>query len=224
MLKDGEKGAALQVDRETYGIAPNLECGELTPALLRKLAEVAEKYQVPAMKITGANRIALLGVKESEIDSIWSDLGLEPGSLLGLCVRSVRCCPGIAWCRLGQTDAMEMGRELTRRYHGMELPNKLKIAVSGCPINCAEGWVRDIGLFGRSKKWVILVGGNVGSRPRLAQELIADLDDGQARQAVAAVVDYYRAHAKRGHRLGRMAADQGLEPLLQAVRQALGLA
>ena len=94
MLKLGEKGAILQRDKETYAIAPHIPCGLVTPQLLRTLADVAEKYDVQAIKITGATRMALLGLKEEYIDAAWSELHLDIGAAVGLCVRSVRTCPG----------------------------------------------------------------------------------------------------------------------------------
>jgi len=217
MLKDGEKGAVLQADRKTYGIAPSLSCGEISPELLRRLADVAEKYGAQCIKITSANRIALLGLKEEDIDRIWSELGVEIGPLTGMCVRSIRCCVGNTFCRLGQRDSMSLGHELNKRYMGMALPNKFKIAVSGCPINCAEGWVRDVGLYAQSKKWTIVVGGNIGSRPRLAQELVKDIEtDEEALQVVERIVNFYKETKERG-RLGRIIEKTGLGPLREAV-------
>lgn len=222
MLKDGEKGAVLQIDRETYALSPHTPCGVVTPELLRKIADVAERHNVPFMKITSAYRIALFGIKEDEIDQVWKELGMDPGRLTGLCVRSVRCCPGNTWCRLGQRDSIALAMELDRTYHGMELPNKMKIAVSGCPINCAEGWVRDIGLFAQGKsKWVLLAGGNVGSRPRIAKEVVRGLEDDQAVEAVAALVEFFRANCNKGERMGRMIERLGVEPLIKHVRGAV---
>ncbi len=217
MLKDGEKGAVLQSDRETYGIAPSFPCGEVTPELLRKLAEVSEKYGVQNIKITSANRIALLGLKEEDLDDVWSELGMDAGPLVGMCVRSVRCCVGNSYCRLGQRDSMGLGHKLVETYMGMELPNKFKIAVSGCPINCAEGWVRDIGLFAQSKKWAVVVGGNIGSRPRLARELVRDIEtDNEALDIIERIVNFYKQTKERG-RLGRVLEKTGLEPLRKAI-------
>jgi NAD(P)H-nitrite reductase large subunit len=225
MLKDGEKGTVLQIDRETYAIAPHTACGVVTPKLLRKIADVAEKYDVKMMKITGAARIGLFGIREEDVDDIWKDLGMNPGALVGMCVRSVRACPGNTWCKLGQRDSLALGLKLDRIYHGMELINKMKIAVSGCPINCAEGWVRDIGLYPSGKAgWVLLAGGNVGSRPRLAKEIIKGLDDDQAIKAVELVVNFYKEKAKKGERVGKMMERMGEEGLKEYVVEGLGKA
>ena len=149
MLKLGEKGAILQRDKETYAIAPHIPGGLVSPALLRKIADVAEKYDAQAVKITGATRIAIVGIKEADIDAVWEDLNLDKGAAVGLCIRSIRTCPGNTYCRLGQQDALGIGLTLDRTYHGMQLPGKFKMAVSGCHLSCSESWVRDVGLIGR---------------------------------------------------------------------------
>jgi NAD(P)H-nitrite reductase large subunit len=217
MLKLGEKGAIIQRDDKTYAIAPHIPCGIVTPELLRKLADVAEKYNAQAMKITGATRIAMVGIKEEDIDSVWEDLGLKPGAAVGLCVRSIRTCPGTTFCKIGQQDSLGMGMKLDERYHGMELPGKLKIAVSGCNINCAESWVRDIGLFGKPRGWTLVAGGNVGSKPRIAQELCADLSDDQALKSIETVITFYSANGKKGERIGKMIDRLGLDALKAAL-------
>ena len=211
MLKLGEKGAIIQRDKETYAIAPHIPCGVVTPEVLRRLADVAEKYKVQAMKITSATRIALVGIKEEEIDAVWKELGMTPGAAVGLCVRSVRTCPGTTFCKMGQQDALGMGMKLDAQYHGLDLPGKFKMAVSGCHINCAESWVRDAGLFGKPKGWTLVIGGNVGMSPRIAQELAADLSDEEALAAIARVVDYYKANAQKGERLGKMIDRLGFD-------------
>ena len=212
MLKLGEKGAILQRDKKTYAIAPHIPCGLVTPDQLRKIADVAEKYEVAAIKITGATRFALVGLKEEDIDSAWEDLGVDKGAAVGLCVRSIRTCPGIKYCRLAKQDALGIGLKLDAAYHGMELPNKLKMAVSGCKLNCSESVVRDIGLVGEGDGWTLMIGGNVGPRPRLATELTGGLDDETALSLVERLVDYYRENGKKGERLGKMVDRVGIEP------------
>ncbi|MGD8243132.1 MAG: NAD(P)/FAD-dependent oxidoreductase, partial [Desulfobacterales bacterium] len=138
MLKLGEKGTILQRDKQTYAIAPHIPCGITSPEQLRKIADVAEKYGCQALKLTSAARIAIIGLHEEDIDQVWADLGMVPGHAVGLCVRSIKVCPGTDYCRLGLQDSLTMGMRLDDRYHGMELPNKMKMGVSGCTNNCAE--------------------------------------------------------------------------------------
>ncbi len=217
MLKLGEKGAIPQRDKETYAIAPHIPCGVVTPELLRRLADVAEKYHAAALKITGATRIAIVGIREEEIDRVWEDLGMGPGHAVGLCVRSIRACPGNTYCKLGQQDALGMGLKLDAQYHGMELPGKFKMSVSGCPLNCAESWVRDIGLIGQKDGWSVVAGGNVGATPRIGQEVLKGLDDARSFAAIEKIIQFYRQEAKRGERIGKMIDRIGLEPLSRAV-------
>jgi len=217
MLKLGEKGVIPQKDNETYGIAPHIPCGVVTPELLRTIADVAEKYDAHALKITGAARIAILGLQEKDIDSIWNDLGLDKGAAVGLCVRSIRTCPGNTFCRIGKQDSLGIGMKLDKRYHGFELPGKFKMAVSGCPLSCAESWVRDVGLIGKKDGWALTIGGNVGAHPRIGDVLIESLDDEAALEAIDKVVAYYQENAKKGERLGKMIDRVGLDGFKAAV-------
>ena len=217
MLKLGEKGAIPQRDKQTYAIAPHIPCGVVTPDLLRKLADIAEKYDAQAIKITGAARIAIVGLKEEDIDSVWEALGMDKGAAVGLCVRSVRACPGNSFCSIGKQDALGMGMKLDVLYHGYELPGKFKMAVSGCRLSCSETWVRDVGLIGEADGWSLVAGGNVGASPRIANELMTGLDDTQAMEAVKKTVEFYQTNAKKGERLGKVIDRMGIEPLTEAV-------
>jgi NAD(P)H-nitrite reductase large subunit len=217
MLKLGEKGVILQRDNQTYAVAPHIPCGVVTPQLLRKLADVAEKYGAQALKITGATRIAIVGLKEEDIDAVWNDLGMSAGAAVGLCVRSIRACPGTTFCKLGKQDALGVGLALDEKYHGSVLPNKLKMSVSGCFLNCTESWVRDIGLTGYEEGWMFTVGGNVGAQPRIGKELAKGLSDNQAFEMVEKTLQYYKTNAKKGERLGAMIDRVGLDALKAAL-------
>ena len=217
MLKLGEKGAIPQKDKQTYAIAPHIPCGIVSPELLRKLADIAEKYNAQAMKITGATRIAIVGLKEEDIDKVWEELGMDKGAAVGLCVRSIRACPGNSFCSIGKQDALGMGMKLDGLYHGTKLPGKFKMAVSGCKLSCAESWVRDIGLIGEADGWKLVVGGNVGASPRIADELLTGLNGDQAMNTAKKIVEFYRENANKGERLGKMINRMGIEPLKEAV-------
>ena len=217
MLKDGEKGAVLQRDKETYAIVPHLPLGLITPEQLRKIADVAEKYKTAALKVTSAARIAIVGLKEEDIDQAWQDLGMAPGAAVGLCVRSVKACPGNSLCRLGQQNSIELGTALDQRYHGMELPGKIKMGVSGCPNQCGESSVKDVGFVGKAKGWTVLVGGNAASRPRLAEELTEGLSTEQALKVTDKILKYFKQNGKKGERIGRFMDRVGFETFKQAV-------
>ena len=217
MLKLGEKGTILQRDKQTYAIAPHIPCGITTPAQLRTIADVAEKYNCQALKLTSAARIAIIGLQEEDIDQIWADLGMVPGHAVGLCVRSIKVCPGTDYCRLGLQDSLAMGMRLDDRYHGMELPNKMKMGVSGCTNNCAENCIKDIALMGKKTGWTVTAGGNGAKKPRLGDQIAEDLDDDAALAMVDRIIDYYRENGKKGERIGQMIDRIGLETFRQAV-------
>lgn len=219
MLKDGEKGVILQRDRQTYGIAPHVPCGLVTPEILEKLASVARKYNIPTLKITSAARIALLGIEEADVDAVWDDLEFDKGYAVGLCVRSVKVCPGIKHCRLAKQDSIKMGKTIDELYHGMILPSKMKMAVSGCQIQCGENCIKDLSLYGTPKGWNILGGGMGGIKPRLADLLFEDLDWDEALEMVAKTISYYKANSRR-YRLGSMIDDIGIEAFKQGVLSA----
>ncbi|NOZ20889.1 MAG: NAD(P)/FAD-dependent oxidoreductase [Planctomycetes bacterium] len=218
MLKDGEKGAILQKDKETYAIAAHLPCGVVTPDQLRTIADVAEKYEVKAMKFTAAERLALVGVKEEDIDAVWADLGMKPGAAVGLCIRSVKACPGTAFCRLGLQDSLGMGMKLDEKYHGMSLPNKLKIGISGCSNHCTDAPVRDIGLVGAKDGWRIYVGGCVGRKPRLGDVLCEGLNDDEALAMVERIIGADKRLCEKKERLGVIIDRIGLNRFKEEVQ------
>jgi NAD(P)H-nitrite reductase large subunit len=220
MLKLGEKGTILQRDKETYAIAPHIPCGVTTPAQLRSIADVAEKYKCQALKLTSAARIAIIGLREEDVDQVWADLGMTPGHAVGLCVRSIKVCPGTDYCRLGLQDSLAIGMQLDDRFHGMELPNKMKMGVSGCTNNCAENCIKDIALMGKKKGWTVTAGGNGARKPRLADQVAEDLDDDAAMALIDRIIAFYRDNGKKGERIGQMIDRIGLETFRDAVQPA----
>jgi len=211
MAKDlMEKGAILQRDKETYAIAPHIAGGIIDPAGLKKIAEVAEKYNAAALKITSAQRIAIVGLKPEDLDFAWADLGMKPGAAIGLCVRSVKICPGTTFCKRGLQDSVGVGLKLDELYHGMDMPSKFKMGVSGCPNSCAEPAVKDLGLMGTAKGWTVLVGGNAARKPRLGVVLAEALSDEEALALVDKVIKYYKANAEK-QRLGEFIEEIGFE-------------
>ncbi len=213
MLKDGEKGAILQRDKQSYAIVPHVPLGVITPDFLEKLLQVIKKFNVKAVKLTSATRIAIVGLKEEEIDEAWKILGVSPGSAVGSCVRSVKICPGNTFCRLGQQDSISLGAELDKLYHGMPLPSKFKIGVSGCINDCAEVCIKDLGFIGKPKGWTLMIGGSGGPRPALAKKLIENLSTQQALEITQKLITLYRENAKKGQRFGKFLETFGLENL-----------
>jgi NAD(P)H-nitrite reductase large subunit len=213
-----EKGAILQRDRETYAIAPHIPGGITDTATLRKICDVADKYKVQAIKLTSAQRIALVGIKEEELDNVWADLDQTPGAAIGLCVRSVKICPGTTFCKRGVQDSVGLGLKIDSIYHAMELPNKMKMGVSGCMLSCSEVWVKDIGVMGTAKGWKILVGGNSGTRPRIADVLVEDVTtQDEVLAIIEKIISWYKAEPKKELRLCRVVEKMGIDEFRKAV-------
>ncbi|MGL5348677.1 MAG: hypothetical protein ACRDA3_15120 [Peptostreptococcaceae bacterium] len=205
-----EKGAVIQRDKETYAIAPHLPAGLVTPDQLRKIADIADKYNAAALKCTAAQRIAIVGIKEDDIDKAWDDLGMKPGAAIGLCVRSVKTCPGTTFCKKGFRDSVDIGLKLDDRYHGQDMPNKLKMGVSGCPNSCADNHTRDIGIMGTPKGWTVFVGGKGGTVPRLGDKLIMNVPDDKILELIDEIVAVYQSNATK-ERLGTYIDKIGFE-------------
>ena len=205
-----EKGAIIQRDGETYAIVPDIKGGICTPDMLRKIADVSEKYNAQALKITSAARIAIVGIKEEDIDKIWNELDMEIGSAIGLCVRSVKMCPGKTFCRLGLQDSIKMGMKLDDLYSGMQLPNKFKIGVSGCKNCCAESFVKDLGLIGTKTGWRVVIGGNAATKPQIAKLFAENLSDSEVLKLIEKLMTWYKNHPKR-MRLSKLINKEGFE-------------
>jgi len=211
-----DKGAILQRDKQTYAIAPHIPGGIILDfGLLRKIADVAEKYGAQAIKLTSAQRVAIVGLPEDKIDQAWEDLGTEKGAAICLCVRSVKICPATHFCRMAQQDAVTLGLEIDKRYHGMELPSKLKMAVSGCPNSCSEPAIKDIGIMGMPKGYTIMIGGCASAKPRLADVIAKDVPQEEVLPFVDKIIAYYRDNANKYERLGRMIDRIGLDKVKQ---------
>jgi len=211
-----EKGAIVQNDYETYAIAPHLPGGLCTPAQLRKLADVAEKYGAKALKVTSAQRIAIVGLQDKDLDSVWNELDLPPGHAVGLCVRSIKFCPGTTFCKRGQQDSVGLGMELDKRYHGFELPSKFKIGVSGCANCCGESWIKDLGFIGMPKGWNVVVGGSAGAMPMVAQQIAEGLSAEEALSVADKLLNYYKS-CNTKKRLGKHLSEVGLDQVKSQV-------
>lgn len=181
--------------KKTYAITPGLPAGFVTPAQLRVFAEVTEKFRL-TMKLTSAQRIMLIGLKEEDIDSVWKSLGMNPAFSAPTCVRSVKICPGDTFCKRGRQDSVKLGMIIDKRYQGIEMPRKMKMGVSGCPNSCSESIVRDIGVVGHNDGWWVYVGGNAGGNPRIANLLAKDLDTNETLRLIDIVISFYKKYAQ----------------------------
>jgi NAD(P)H-nitrite reductase large subunit len=217
MADDTPRGAILQRDRKTYAIVPRTPVGLVSPEVLDAISSVVRKYNIPITKITSGQRLALIGITRDEVDQVWRDLQMEIGPAVELCVHYVQACPGTEVCKFGVRDSLGLGMELEKLYVGMDLPAKVKIGVSGCPFCCAESYVRDIGLIGKKKGWIVTFGGNSGGRPRIGDVIAEDIGDAEAVALVQRCLEYYRDNVDKKLRTARFIEKIGLETIKQAV-------
>jgi NAD(P)H-nitrite reductase large subunit len=212
-------GAILQRDKETYAIVPRIPMGILTPEILEKLAKVARKYSVRIIKITSGQRIALIGFKPHEIESAWKDLGMEIGPAEGLCVHYVQACPGTETCKFGQQDSLGLAVKIEKIYVGKKdfIPAKTKFGISGCRLNCAESYLRDIGAFATAEGWTVVVGGNSGGRPRIGNIIAEKLSEEETLELIKRCLDYYAKNANQRERIPRFIERIGIEEFKKAV-------
>jgi nitrite reductase (NADH) large subunit len=179
----------------TFSVVPRMRGGVTTPAELRRIADVAEKYNVPMVKVTGSQRIDLLGVRKSDLPAIWAELGMPSGQAYAKGVRMVKTCVGNQFCRFGTQDSISAGIELEKRLENLYTPHKFKMAVVGCPRNCAEATVKDVGLVGQEGSWQVVVGGAAGKGVRKADLLITVETTEEALEAASIFFQYYRENA-----------------------------
>ena len=212
--------ANLQKDG-TYSIVPRVPGGEITPAKLIVLGEVAKKFGLYT-KITGAQRIDLFGARVEQLPLIWKELvdaGFESGHAYGKALRTVKSCVGATWCRYGVQDSVLMAINIENRYRGLRSPHKLKMAVSGCTRECAEAQGKDVGIIATEKGWNLYVCGNGGMKPRHADLLARDLDDATLIRFIDRFLMFY---IRTGDRLQRTATWlENLEGGIDYVRKVV---
>ncbi|MET0204617.1 MAG: nitrite reductase large subunit NirB [Casimicrobiaceae bacterium] len=156
----------------TFSVVPRMWGGETSASELRRIADVVDKYRIPTVKVTGGQRIDLLGVKREDLPAVWRDLDMPSGHAYAKALRTVKTCVGSEWCRFGTQDSTAMGKRLERGLWRMYAPHKVKLAVSGCPRNCAESGIKDVGVIGVESGWEIYVAGNGGIKTEVAQFLV----------------------------------------------------
>ena len=152
----------------TYSVIPRMWAGETTSDELRRIADVVDKYKIPTVKVTGGQRIDLLGVKKEDLVNVWKDIGMPSGHAYAKALRTVKTCVGSEWCRMGTQDSTQMGKDLERAMWRMYAPHKVKFAVSGCPRNCAEAGIKDVGIIGVDSGWEMYIAGNGGIKTEVA--------------------------------------------------------
>lgn len=215
------KGAILQRDQETYAITARLLGGVMDVPTACRIADVAEKYGVKRLKITGDSRMALIGIKEEDLDAAYEDLGIKPQPGTALCQQFIKACPGNTFCTRGQQDTLSLAQKVEEQFYPYpKISSKVKIGISGCYNSCSEPAIKDIGLIGLPKGWILMVGGAGGKDPMIAQVIAKNLSEDEVLEVLEKILKYYRAssqkHQTRNMRLGVILSKEGNERLLRA--------
>ena len=202
----------------TFSVVPQMKGGVTNVEQLRKIADVAEKYDVPLIKLTGGQRIDLLGVRKEDLPNVWADLDMPSGYAYGKSFRTVKTCVGSDFCRFGVGDSTALGIALEERYQGIAGPAKMKLAVTGCPRNCAEALCKDFGVVAiDGGKWEIYVGGAAGAHIRKG-DLLATVDSADEVMTLAGrFLQYYRESAKWLERTYAWVPRYGIEKIRAVV-------
>ncbi|CAD5370557.1 Nitrite reductase (NAD(P)H) [Rubrivivax sp. A210] len=176
----------------SYSVIPRMWGGETSASELRRIADAVDKYKIPTVKVTGGQRIDLLGVKKEDLPGVWKDIGMPSGHAYAKALRTVKTCVGSEWCRFGTQDSTQMGKDLERALWRMYAPHKVKLAVSGCPRNCAEAGIKDVGVIGVDSGWEIHIGGNGGIKTEVAHFLVKLKTPAEVLEYSGAFLQLYR--------------------------------
>jgi nitrite reductase (NADH) large subunit len=203
----------------TYSVIPRMWGGETSSTDLRRIADVVDKYAIPTVKVTGGQRIDLLGVKKEDLPAVWKDLGMPSGLAYAKGLRTVKTCVGSEWCRFGTQNSTLLGQQLEKALARMYAPHKVKIAVSGCPRNCAESGIKDVGVIGVDSGWEIYVGGNGGIKTEVAHFFTKLKTHEEVMEYAGAFLQIYREEGwyleRTVHYLARVGLDHVKKMVLE---------
>ncbi|MGE2730438.1 nitrite reductase large subunit NirB [Mycolicibacterium vaccae] len=202
----------------TFSVVPQMKGGVTDAAQLRRIADVAEKYEIPMIKLTGGQRIDLLGVRKEDLPAVWADLDMPSGYAYGKSFRTVKTCVGSDFCRFGVGDSTALGIAIEERFKGLASPGKMKLAVTGCPRNCAEALCKDLGVVAvDGGRWEIYVGGAAGAHIRKG-DLLATVDSAEEVMTLTGrFLQYYRESADWLERTYKWVPRMGIEHIRSVV-------
>jgi nitrite reductase (NADH) large subunit len=202
----------------TFSVIPQIAGGITTPVQLRRIADVAEKYRAPMLKLTGGQRIDILGVKKEDLPNVWRDLDMPSGHAYGKRYRTCKSCVGTDFCRFGVGDSTALAIRIEQRFQGIDSPGKLKLATAGCPRNCSEAMVKDLGAVAvEGGKWEIYVGGAAGAHVRKGDILCVVDSHEDVVKFMARFIQYYRENAKYLERTYGFVERLGIEKIRSVV-------
>ncbi len=211
----------------TYSVVPRMWGGETSADELRRIANAVDKYKIPTVKVTGGQRIDLLGVKKEDLINVWKDIGMPCGHAYAKGLRTVKTCVGNEWCRMGTQDSTQMGKDLEVALWRMYAPHKVKLAVSGCPRNCAEAGIKDVGVIGVDSGWELYVAGNGGIKTEVAHFFCKVKTPEEVLEYSGAFIELYRQEGwyleRTCHYVNRVGLDYVKKKILEdsAGRKAL---
>jgi nitrite reductase (NADH) large subunit len=181
----------------TFSVVPQIPGGITNSKQLRRIADVVDKYHVPLVKLTGGQRIDLLGLKKDDLPKVWRDLNMPSGYAYGKSYRTCKSCVGTEFCRFGVGDSIALAMKIENQFQGFDTPHKLKLATAGCPRNCSEAMVKDLGAVAvEGGKWEIYIGGAAGSAVRKGDILVVVESHDDVLKYMGRFVQYYRENAK----------------------------
>ena len=201
---------------KTYQSFPGTKMGVVSIDYLEKIARVARKHNIPLIKITSAQRISFGGFPQEDAQQIWNDMGFESSPSKPVGIHYIQACPGVKWCKYGRMDSLELGDKIKNTLMDIQLPAKTKVGISGCPFNCCESYVRDIGIFGKKKGWTLIFGGNGGGLPRIGDIIAEGLSDDEVIDTARKCLQFYREHARNKERTARFMERTPLDTLKKA--------
>jgi nitrite reductase (NADH) large subunit len=210
----------------TFSVIPRIMGGVTTAEQLRQIADVADKYVVPMIKLTGGQRIDLLGIPKEQLPAVWKDLGMSSGHAYGKSFRTCKTCVGTDFCRYGLGDSTTLGIRIEDRYKGIESPHKMKLAVAGCPRNCSEAMVKDLGAVAiEGGRWEIYIGGAAGANVRKGDVLCTVDSHDEVLLYMGRFMQYYRENARYLERTYHFVERLGIEAIRAVVvddREGIG--
>ena len=204
----------------TYSVVPRMWGGITSPKELRAIADVADKFGIPTVKVTGGQRIDLLGVKKEDLPGVWADLnaaGMVSGAAYAKGLRTVKTCVGSEWCRFGTQDSTGLGVRIEKFMWGSWTPAKVKMAVSGCPRNCAEATCKDVGVICVDSGFDIVFGGAAGLDIKGTEDLCHVNTEDEAVEVIAALVQLYREQGRYLERIYKWMKRVGKESIVKAI-------
>ena len=209
----------------TFSVVPRIYAGVTTPDELMRIARVAVKYNVPMVKLTGGQRIDLLGIKKDDLPHVWKELGMPSGHAYTKSFRTCKSCVGTDFCRYGVGDSIALAQKIERRFQGVESPHKMKLATAGCPRNCSEAYVKDLGAVAiEGGHWEIYLGGAAGGSVRKGDLLCTVSTHDDVLKYMGRFIQYYREHGRYLERTYHFVERIGIDNLRKIlIEDSLGI-